>query len=182
MFRRWGSFVVWGVMSANIAFAQTYHYYDDEAPRATTPYHAPAANPPVVAAPVCERCGTVTQIERLNNAPPTAADDNPSVGGLLAGGVVGALLGSQVGRGSGKKAATLLGAAGGAYVGNMIAKGQLGSGATSATSTVNGQRVSVRFDDGSRQMFDNPALSDLQVGERVQWQQGRLIRLPASSL
>ncbi len=188
MYRSLLALALWGVLGTQVAFAQTgYRYYDDEAPR--NPSANAHNNPPTDnrertwRGEACEQCGTVTQVETLNNAatPTTSVTgtESPSVGGLLAGGVVGALLGNQVGKGSGRKAATLLGAAGGAYVGNMIAKGQLGG----STSTPPLQRVHVRFDDGSRQTFDNPGVADLQVGERVQAQAGgRLLRLPSNRL
>ncbi len=42
--------------------------------------------------------------------------------GLIAGALVGGIVGNQVGGGDGKKAATVIGAAGGAYAGNELEK------------------------------------------------------------
>jgi uncharacterized protein YcfJ len=61
---------------------------------------------------VCQNQTVVTQ------APPSQG--NSIVGGIL-GGLAGGLLGAQVGHGSGKTAATIVGAGGGAIIGNQIA-------------------------------------------------------------
>jgi uncharacterized protein YcfJ len=45
-----------------------------------------------------------------------------SVAGTLLGGAAGGVLGHQIGGGHGKDAATAVGAVGGAYVGNQVAK------------------------------------------------------------
>lgn len=49
--------------------------------------------------------------------------DEKRIAGTVLGGVAGGLLGSQIGGGSGKKVATVIGAAGGAYAGNQVQKG-----------------------------------------------------------
>jgi uncharacterized protein YcfJ len=48
--------------------------------------------------------------------------DPNRVTGTVVGGVAGGLLGSTIGSGSGRTAATIVGAAGGAYVGNQVQK------------------------------------------------------------
>lgn len=48
-------------------------------------------------------------------------ENDPNYGAIIAGGVIGGLLGNQVGGGSGKALATIAGAAGGAYAGDKIA-------------------------------------------------------------
>ena len=77
-----------------------------------------AAATPASATPsskaVCPDCGKVTSVtetERKGEGSPV---------GLIAGGVAGALLGNQVGGGSGKSLATIAGAAGGAYAGKKV--------------------------------------------------------------
>jgi uncharacterized protein YcfJ len=50
--------------------------------------------------------------------------DPNRVTGTVIGGVAGGLLGSTIGSGSGRTVATIAGAAGGAYVGNQVQKGQ----------------------------------------------------------
>jgi uncharacterized protein YcfJ len=61
--------------------------------------------------------------------------DEKRVAGTVLGGVAGGLLGSQIGGGSGKKVATVLGAAGGAYAGNQVQKGMQQRDVDSATET-----------------------------------------------
>ena len=69
----------------------------------------------------------------------------PATGvGALAGGVLGAVVGNQVGKGSGRTAATVLGAVGGGYVGHTVEQ-------RTRTQTV--YEVRVRMDDGSVRRF-----------------------------
>jgi outer membrane lipoprotein SlyB len=81
---------------------------------------APTAAPVVVQAPVaraiCLQCGTVESATPIMRAAPVSGV------GVVAGGVVGAVLGNQVGGGSGKTATTILGAVGGGWAGNEIEK------------------------------------------------------------
>ena len=105
---------------------------------AAAPTPAPVA---VVAAPICGNCGaveSVTPIERTTKA------DGPGVG-AVGGGVLGAVLGNQVGQGNGRTAATILGAIGGGLAGNAIEKNM-------KKETV--YRVGIRMDDGSRRTFE----------------------------
>ena len=79
---------------------------------AAAPPAPAAAALPVQAA--CEDCGQVAAVvvkEEAGKGGPT---------GLIAGGVGGALLGRQIGGGSGKDIATIAGAVGGAYAGKKI--------------------------------------------------------------
>ncbi len=62
---------------------------------------------------VCQPQTVVTQ-------PPPPSQGSGIAGGII-GGLAGGLLGAQVGHGSGKTAATIVGATGGAIVGNQIA-------------------------------------------------------------
>ena len=52
----------------------------------------------------------------------TSVKDSNRIVGTAIGGVAGGILGSQFGRGKGKTAATVVGAAGGAFVGNQAQK------------------------------------------------------------
>jgi len=61
-----------------------------------------------------QECTTQTMVT------PAQPQGNGIAGGII-GGLAGGLLGAQVGHGSGKTAATIVGAAGGAIVGNQIA-------------------------------------------------------------
>lgn len=65
---------------------------------------------------VCTNCGeveTVTPVQRAGQG---------SGLGVVAGGVLGAIVGNQVGKGNGRTAATVLGALGGGYAGNAVEK------------------------------------------------------------
>ena len=113
-----------------------------------------ALNQPVAypQASVCATCGSVeavTAVERPGK--PSAI----SVGSV-AGGVIGAALGNQVGRGNGRTLATVLGAVGGGFAGHAI-EGQV------RKETV--YQVGVRMEDGTRR---NVEISQApNVGSRV---------------
>ena len=93
---------------------------------------------PVARAPVCASCGRVESVQAVEQAEPATGV------GAVAGGVLGAVVGNQVGKGSGRTAATLLGAAGGGYVGHKIEQ-------RTRTRTV--YQVAVRMDNGSVRHF-----------------------------
>jgi outer membrane lipoprotein SlyB len=70
---------------------------------------------------VCHHCGvvqSVQKVERTEKAKGIAG--TPVTPGMAIGGVAGGVLGNQIGSGSGRGAATVLGAAGGAYAGHSI--------------------------------------------------------------
>ena len=86
--------------------------------------------------------------------------------GAIAGGVVGGLLGNQVGKGTGKTVATVAGVAGGAYAGNQIQK---------QTGSRKMVKVTVKFDNGLQRDFDfESEHSPYQKGARVQLRDGQL--------
>ena len=89
-------------------------------------------------APVCQSCGRVESVQALEEAAPATGV------GAVAGGVLGAVVGNQVGKGNGRTAATLLGAVGGGYVGHKVEQ-------RTRTHTV--YEVVVRMDDGSVRRF-----------------------------
>ena len=76
--------------------------------------------------------------------------------GMAIGGVVGGVLGNQVGHGNGRAAATVLGAAGGAYAGNAIEKSRV-----RYTAYV----MNIRMHDGSMRSVEQR--SALAKGSRV---------------
>lgn len=81
---------------------------------ATAPLNGTPGVSARTAAPVCADCGTVAAV---------SVREEPGKGGpvgMIAGGVGGALLGRQIGGGTGKDIATIAGAAGGAYAGKKI--------------------------------------------------------------
>lgn len=86
------------------------------------------------AASVCATCGIVESV-----SPVTQKGEGTGLG-VVGGAVVGGLLGSQIGGGSGKNVATVLGAVGGGVAGNEVEK-------RSRATTV--YQVRVRMDDGT---------------------------------
>lgn len=92
---------------------------------------------------------------------------NSNIGaGTIAGAVVGGILGHQVGSGSGNTAATVLGAAGGAYVGNRLEKNN------QATQSGDAYKMVVRMNNGTYQTVTQTTNADIRVGDRVQIDNG----------
>ncbi|RQO81737.1 glycine zipper 2TM domain-containing protein [Acidovorax sp. FJL06] len=118
----------------------------DGAPRAAemvgggqgAPRGAGPAQPVRAAAPVCRSCGRVESVQAVQQAAPATGV------GAVAGGVLGAVVGNQIGKGSGRTAATVLGAVGGGYVGHKVEE-------RTRTHTV--YEVAVRMEDGSLRHF-----------------------------
>ena len=112
-------------------------------------FNQPVAYPQ---ASVCATCGSVesvTAVERPGKPSPISV-------GSVAGGVIGAALGNQVGRGNGRTLATVLGAVGGGFAGHAI-EGQV------RKETV--YQVGVRMEDGSRRTVESATAPS--VGSRV---------------
>lgn len=111
----------------------------------------------------CGNCGTVTGIEQVEHK------DSHVGAGTAIGAVAGGVLGSTVGKGKGRTAATIGGAVAGGAVGHKIEKDR------------RGRDVAWRFDvemDSGRHVTvmqdDNP---DIRSGDRVRVFNGRLERL-----
>jgi len=108
---------------------------------------------------VCASCGTVeavTPVQRQGQVNGVAVG-NQTIGlGTVAGGVVGGLLGNQMGGGDGKTAMTVLGVAGGAFAGNQIEKNM---------KKVTVYEIRVRMDDGSTRNME--LSSSVPVGSKV---------------
>ena len=112
--------------------------------------------------PVCANCGVVESINLVEHK------GNGSYLGMVGGGVVGALLGSQVGHGSGKTIAEVAGAAGGAFAGNEIEK---------RMKTTKHYEVVVRLANGGSQTVSYPAKPGFTVGTRVRVENGALVQI-----
>jgi outer membrane lipoprotein SlyB len=106
--------------------------------------------------------GSVTRIEQAQ------ARGETSGAGAVIGGIVGGVAGHQIGQGRGKDAATVAGVVGGALVGNQIEK--------SNSSPKAYYRVSVRLDNGDYRTFQQNAIGDLQVGDRIRVDNDRVVR------
>jgi len=112
--------------------------------------------------------GVVQSIEHVQqaNAGSTGIGGSGIGIGTIAGAVLGGVLGNQVGSGRGNTAATVVGAAGGAYVGHEYDKRQ------QQPATADLYRVSVRMENGSYQTLTQTTVADLRVGDRVQIDNG----------
>ena len=103
-------------------------------------------------ASVCATCGSVESVTAVQRP----GKPSPISVGSVAGGVIGAALGNQVGRGNGRTLATVLGAVGGGFAGHAI-EGQV------RKETV--YQVGVRMEDGSRRTIESATAP--AVGSRV---------------
>lgn len=108
----------------------------------------------------CASCGTVASIHAV-----LIKGDSTGLG-AVAGGVTGAVVGNQIGRGNGNTAMTILGAAGGAFAGNEIEKN---------VKKHTSYRVTVHMDDGSIRTVSQPSAPAVTVGERVRVVDGTVI-------
>ena len=111
----------------------------------------------LVQADECRNCGvvqSVTVVQRQGQ--PRGIAGTQVTPGMAIGGVVGGVLGNQVGHGNGRAAATVLGAAGGAYAGNAIEKSRV-----RYTAYV----MNIRMHDGSMRSIEQR--SAMAKGSRV---------------
>jgi outer membrane lipoprotein SlyB len=86
--------------------------------------------------------------------------------GAIAGGVAGALLGHQIGEGTGKDIATIAGAVGGGYAGHQIEK-------QVKKTTV--YEITVRMEDGTRQVITQQTESGFRPGDKVRIVNGAIV-------
>jgi outer membrane lipoprotein SlyB len=104
-------------------------------------------------AAVCLECGVVQSVQEV---------DSKGAGGsgigYAGGAVVGGVLGHQVGEGNGNKLATVVGAVGGALLGNEAEK---------RVNTSKAFDITVRFDDGSSRVFTEANLPTWRNGDKV---------------
>ena len=100
--------------------------------------------------PVCTNCGEVESVTPVQRA------GQGSGVGVVAGGVLGAIVGNQVGKGNGRAAATVLGALGGGYAGNAVEKNM---------NKAVVYQVRVRMEDGSVRTLEQASAPAL--GARV---------------
>ncbi len=107
----------------------------------------------------CSSCGRVESVQAIQQ------QAQPSGVGMIAGAVLGGVLGNQVGGGSGRKVATVAGAVGGGYAGNEIEK------RSRATSSY---QVRVRMEDGEVRTFPYAQQPGWNVGDRVKVVDGHL--------
>jgi outer membrane lipoprotein SlyB len=111
------------------------------------------------AARLCVNCGVVEAINVVE------VKGDGTYLGKIAGGVVGALLGSQVGQGRGTTVAEVAGAAGGVFVGNEIEK---------KMKSTKHYEVVVRLENGGTQTLSYAAQPGFAVGAKVKVENGAL--------
>lgn len=109
----------------------------------------------------CHDCGRVIGVSVSEKAGEGGAV------GMIAGGVAGALLGNQVGGGTGKKLATIAGAAGGAYAGKTV-EGKMKS--------ANIWTVQVQYDNGTQNSYTFEQDPGLAKGDLVRSSNGSIVR------
>lgn len=131
------------------------------------------ASPQVVSAPAGTVWGRVTNIEYV--PPGTApAASNPNILGAVVGGAAGALLGRQIGGGSGRDAATVLGGIGGAVAGSQVGRTQAPAAPSAAAPSY---RITVATDQGATRTYEVGATGDLRVGDRVRVDNGVIYKV-----
>ena len=111
--------------------------------------------------------GRVTNVEVIRTQD---AGSNNATAGTIIGGVAGAVIGHQIGSGTGKDLATIAGGVGGAVVGNQIAK-------NTNPQVRDTYRISVQVDGGAFRSYDMGTAVDLRPGDRVRIQNGQLFRM-----
>lgn len=123
----------------------------------------PAAKGAASAKAGCANCGVVETVRMVQ------LEGNASGLGAVAGGVTGALVGNQFGRGGGNTAMTLIGAAGGAYAGNSIEKNM---------NRQTAYRITVRMDDGAYRTISQSHVPAVAAGDKVKVVNGNVSAIP----
>lgn len=101
---------------------------------------------------VCAECGKVIAVNVGEK------EGEGGLVGLIGGGAAGALLGRQVGKGTGRDIATIAGAAGGAYAGREIEQ---------KMRTTKFWTVTIRFDNGTERTFNFDHDPGFAIGDLV---------------
>lgn len=132
-----------------------HHHVEHIASAEPAPQYAPPPPPPSI----CNDCGRIESVQRIVH------EGEGSGAGAVAGGVLGGALGNGVGQGNGRVLTTIAGVIGGAMLGNHVEKSQKQSVSYQTT---------VRFDDGSTRVFNNPNEQGFRDGERVRLVNGSI--------
>lgn len=128
-------------------------------PQASSPYPAPVGQQGGYAS-----YGVVDSIQVVNSQ-----GGSGGIGaGAIVGGVVGGLLGNQVGGGTGRGLATAAGVVGGALAGNQVEQRSHQGGTA--------YQIGVRLDNGGYQTYTQESIGDLNIGNRVRIDNGRVYR------
>jgi outer membrane lipoprotein SlyB len=128
-------------------------------PAASSPYPAPAGNQGYYTS-----YGVVDSIQMVN----TASGPGGIGAGAVLGAVAGGILGNQIGSGTGRGVATAAGVVGGALAGNQVEQRTRQGGSA--------YQIGVRLDNGTYQTFTQESIGDLNIGNRVRIENGRVSR------
>lgn len=112
------------------------------------------------AVPLCFDCGVVANVRQVTN------EAKPSGAGAVIGGLAGAVLGSNIGRGNTRTVASIAGAIGGGLLGNTIEKSR---------SQTTSYEVSLRMDDGSTRSIASEAMPSWRIGDKVRLDGGAIV-------
>lgn len=112
------------------------------------------------AAPPCVDCGVIANVRQVTN------EGKPSGAGAVIGGLAGAALGSNIGRGNTRTVASIAGAIGGGLLGNSIEKSR---------SQTTSYEVSLRMDDGSTRTIASDTLPSWRIGDKVKLVSGAIV-------
>lgn len=136
-------------------------------PSSTYPQQTyPASN----SAPNYVEYGRVTGVEVIRTQEPGRQG---GVGaGAVIGGIAGAVIGHQLGGGTGRDLATIAGGVGGAVAGNAIQ-----NNSNTAPQFRDAYRISVQTDNGAVRAYDLTSAGDLRAGDRVRIENGQIFRL-----
>ncbi|HEV2621737.1 MAG TPA: glycine zipper 2TM domain-containing protein [Frateuria sp.] len=104
----------------------------------------------------CQNCGVVQDIQQVY----VQGEGHGTLGAVI-GAVAGGVLGNQVGKGNGRKAATVAGAVAGGVIGNQVGK-RSGSGDQPAW------RITLRLDNGQYATVTQSEDPGLRVGDYAQ--------------
>ena len=134
------------------------------APERVAVVFPPREDPAPVQAPApCANCGVVEAIN-VSQEPRRSG-----ILGAIAGGLIGLILGDQVGQGDGRTTARIVGAAGGAYAGHQIERN---------SRTGSRYEVVVRLPNGERRTAAFTSAPALKVGDSVNFADGNVRRTP----
>ena len=117
---------------------------------------------PVLASapPPCGDCAVIANVRQITN------EGKPSGAGAVIGGLAGAVLGSNIGRGNTRTVASIAGAVGGGLLGNTIEKSQ-----RQTTS----HEITLRMDDGSIRTIVSDTLPSWRIGDQVRLVGGAIV-------
>jgi len=110
----------------------------------------------------CGNCGTVTSVEQVKHK------DSHVGAGTAIGAIAGGVLGSTIGKGDGRTAATVGGAVAGGAIGHQVEKNN--------RSADYAWRFGVRMDNGRYVSVTQGDNADVREGDRVRVYNGRIER------